>query len=226
MKFSTGLKNLDKKLHGGLPNKAAFLLIGAPRTGKVKFLYQFVHEGIENKEPVIYLNTKKFPEDVIDDIQNIGKTKNIGLLRFIDCYTLYVGVPKTDVKIIKRVNGPNALNEINFIFTKVLKSLSSYDRIRLAIDSCSNLLLYNPTNSVAHILQTIIGKMKTKNSVTALILDEGVHESRDVMTITSLTDGTLQLERKKRGFKLTLIGVNYIGDRSLDYNIRKGKIVC
>lgn len=172
-----------------LENKSA-LIIGPPRSDKLLFAEQFMVEGFKKNELGIYIINNDFPESIVNKIRDIHGIGNFhlesSLLKIIDCYSTFIGVPKADSDIVKNVSGPQALNEISIALAKILASNS-----RVILDSATTLLLQNPFNMVEKFFQTLIGKIKVYNSAFFIILEEGTHDARDIIVLESLTNITV-----------------------------------
>lgn len=83
----TGIPGLDEMTHGGLYEKSATLVTGAPGTGKTTLGMQFIAAGAERREPGIVVTFEHFPETLYGDASNFGwdfkKYEDEGLLKVI-----------------------------------------------------------------------------------------------------------------------------------------------
>jgi len=64
-RLSSGHRRLDEILHGGLPDNAINLLIGAPGSGKTILSQQYVFHNATLERPALYLSTVSEPFDKI-----------------------------------------------------------------------------------------------------------------------------------------------------------------
>ncbi len=71
-RLSTGAEGLDKLMHGGIPEGFNVLIAGAPGTGKTILGLQFIHDGVKNGEPGIYVSFEQFKEDIIRQAEQFG----------------------------------------------------------------------------------------------------------------------------------------------------------
>ncbi|MFC5711406.1 ATPase domain-containing protein [Thalassorhabdus alkalitolerans] len=71
-KCATGIQGLDEIIEGGLPEKSAVILEGAPGTGKTTIGIQFLLHGIQQNEPGIYITFEEFPEQLYEDMKSYG----------------------------------------------------------------------------------------------------------------------------------------------------------
>jgi len=68
-KVSTGIEGLDNVLGGGLPENRLYLVQGQPGVGKTTLALQFLQEGVQRGEKVLYITlseTKEELEEVAD----------------------------------------------------------------------------------------------------------------------------------------------------------------
>lgn len=171
-----------------LKNKSV-LVIGPPRSEKHLFAEQFLAEGFKSSELGIYIITNDFPEDIVKKISAVGIGNfhiESNLMKIIDCYSNFIGVPKADTDTVKNVSGPQALNEISIALSKLLTNNS-----RVVLDSGTTLLLQNPFSMLEKFFQAMIGKTKIYNSAFFILLEEGTHDARYVTILESLTNATV-----------------------------------
>ena len=73
LRAKTGIEGFDKMTEGGLLERSATLIEGAPGTGKTTFGLQFVYKGaILYNEPGIIVTFEEFPQDLYRDAANFG----------------------------------------------------------------------------------------------------------------------------------------------------------
>lgn len=71
-RVKTGIAGLDEMLHGGIPDKSVVLLSGGPGGGKTIFCSQFIHHGVENGEPGVFLSMEEEPKNVVANMKAFG----------------------------------------------------------------------------------------------------------------------------------------------------------
>ena len=69
---STGIPGLDALTQGGFPEGRAILLCGGPGSGKTILGLQFLLEGIEHREPGIFVGIDEKPGHLIQDAAALG----------------------------------------------------------------------------------------------------------------------------------------------------------
>jgi len=226
MPLKTGLEKLDALLKGGIPEKSSILLLGPPKSGKTTFGIQFLFEGLKNSEYGVCILTNNFPEDFVKQFERFGNLTPIlqdGLLRFVDCYSVHVGISKSNTVFIIRVNGPTALNEISIAMSEILRVLPKSNVKRIVIDSISTLLLYNSPSLVLELVQILNGKAKNSNANIVFLVEEGTHNETDIITLGSMADGIFHMKEinNQNLFEIKGFGLQNV---QLNYTFEEGKL--
>ena len=226
MPIKTGLKKLDSILKDSVPEDSSILVLGPPKSGKTTFGLQFIFEGLQTNEHGIYIVTNTFPEDVVKRFESIGNMDEAlqnGLLKFLDCYTAYTGVQKGNTVFIVRVSSPTALTEMGIALSQIMKQIPKNSKLRIVFDSVSTLLLFNTSKRVENFIQNIIGKIKGFGASSMFILEEGMHDKKDVTTINSLLDALIHFKKENEKREIELEGFG--ADHTVKYSIENGKII-
>ena len=71
-RVSTGIKELDDMLSGGLPNSTVTLVSGTPGSGKTILCYQFIWQGLENNENCLFLTSDERIENILKQSKELG----------------------------------------------------------------------------------------------------------------------------------------------------------
>lgn len=227
MPIKTGLSRLDSLLKNGIPEKSSILVLGPPKCGKTLLGLHFLFEGFQNNEYGIYVVTNTFPEDVVkrfESVGNVDESLRSGMLKFVDCYTMYTGVQKGNTLFIVRVSGPAALTEMGIALSQIMKKIPKNSKFRVIFDSISTLLLFNTPKIVEIFVQSILGKIKAFGATSMFILEEGMHEERDVTTINSLLDAVIHFKKEAEERKIEIDGFGV--EETVKYSIVDGKIIC
>lgn len=200
--------------------QSAILVIGPPRSEKSLFVRQVVVEGFKRGEKAVYVLTNNFPEDILTELgKGIGSFHvEKGMMRIIDCYTNFVGVPRPDNDITAVVSSPAALNEISIALAKAIKDISPAS---VVIDSASTILLQSP-RLYERFFQVIIGKLKSYSIKSIILLEEGIHSEKEIAVLESLTSTTLRFI----GGKEKYIEVKGMGSEQRSaYEVHDGKFL-
>ena len=71
-RVKTGISGLDKLIEGGLPKKSITLISGPPGSGKSIFSFQYLFEGVINKEICLFLSLDKKVEGLLVQSEKLG----------------------------------------------------------------------------------------------------------------------------------------------------------
>ncbi len=228
MPVKTGLSKLDSLFKGGLPEKTTVLLLGPPKSGKTLLGLQYLFSGLSADEYGICIVTNNFPEDLVKRFQPFGEVDEFlkkGLLHFVDCYSIHAGVEKESTVFIIRVNGPTALTEIGITMSKIFTKIPKGKKVRIIVDSVSTLLLYNRPTVVAEFIQSLANKTKSLNASAFFMLEEGMHEEKDITMVNSMLDAVFILKQKDKRRYIEVTGFGQ-ENAALDYRIEDGRIKC
>jgi KaiC/GvpD/RAD55 family RecA-like ATPase len=175
---------------------------------------------MKNGEKALYILTSTFPEDFINDISGIGDFHiESGLIKIIDCYTNFVGVPRTESNLTYRVAGPNALSEMSIALSKAMQENPK----RLVIDSASAILLHNSLNSVERFFQVLIARLRSTSATVLILVEEGVHDPKEVAIMESLTNLTITFKEQNGNKYMETSSVS--GTQKIDYEIKDKKLM-
>jgi len=71
-RLRTGIQGLDELLQGGYPEKSIILVAGTPGTGKTIVCYQYLYNGILNKEKCLFLTSDERTENLVCQAKKFG----------------------------------------------------------------------------------------------------------------------------------------------------------
>ncbi len=71
-KLSTGIQGLDKMLHGGLVPGRAYIVSGPPGSGKTILSSQFLVDGVEGGERVLFVALEEPPNEIKYNLRVFG----------------------------------------------------------------------------------------------------------------------------------------------------------
>ena len=206
MRITTGIKKLDSLMQGGFPENSTILLRGSPGTGKSTLSQQFITSGLNSKQVGIYITLDTSPDEIISNMKRFGQIDRFvssSQIIFIDAYSWKVGGGRSE-EWKKVLQGGLDINSLNVLLSEILKKLSEKEK-RSVFDSVSTMLLYIPPELVIRFIPILIAKCKQARSTQVLILEEGVHDSEIVNTLSYLSDGVIEMkmEGPKRYMRIT-----------------------
>lgn len=71
-RISTGVEGLDDLIEGGIPKGATVLVSGSAGMGKTIFSSQFLWEGVQNGETVLFITLEEDETDIMGDASEFG----------------------------------------------------------------------------------------------------------------------------------------------------------
>jgi circadian clock protein KaiC len=185
---SSGLDELDKVLGDGYPDKSVILVVGPAGIGKEILRYSFIRSGLLQGDFCLYL-TKSTPAEILHDIKGFG----IDMNRTPVWFAREGGEIRYDV---------NDLASLSFNIKEVLKK-NAGRRIRIATDVISSLLVLNQMETIYRFLSQLFSEIKQFDVVLVATLEEGMHDSKVVSTMTELFDGVIEFRLYEEGLRVT-----------------------
>lgn len=183
-----------------LPENSASILVGPPLSGKKQLLYNYMLEGLKNKEPVLFISTDTSPEEIKKDLvkNKIFYGPFVNILRFVDCYSQQAGNNVQDTNDTIRISGPLALNEISIAISKIEAEFYRINpKHRIIFDSLSTLLMYSNPQMMGRFLQVMIAKIKRAGGSILFTLEQGMHKKQDIITIEHLMNAIIHIKYEK-----------------------------
>lgn len=193
-----GLKGFESMFTKSFPVGNSLLLLSPPLSEVSILGLEFLYDGLKRGEPGVYVTLDDSPESLKLKALKFGwplsNAENMGLMRWIDVYSIHANKDVKSTESIIRVGGPLALTDISIALSQVQ---SGFHRLagsyRFFFDSLSTLLLYNNPNTIYRFLQVITSKLKMSNGVGFFTLGKGMHDEKVNMTIRHLMDGAVTL---------------------------------
>lgn len=228
MKTSSGIKKLDTMLGGGFPKKGTILLMGPSGSGKSTLCQQFMNEGVNRKEPTVYITLDSAPEDIVESMKKLGWEVESYLdgekMIFLDAYSWKIGGSQ-ESQWKKVLSGGLDINSLNVTFSEILNRIKEESK-RGVFDSISTLLLYIPSEIVVKFIPIMIAKGRSFNTTQLIVLEEGVHGSEIVNTLTYLADGVLEMkiEGNKRFMRVSKMKDTSASRDWMEFKIGNGGI--
>lgn len=209
VKVRTGVRGLDKMLHGGLLPDRPYIVSGSPGSGKTILSIQFLLEGVEGGERVLYVAVEEPPNEVkanlrlfrwnIDSIDALDANSDIR--RFEPTPILEISTESEPIKM--RAIGPRIRKTPDFESTEVtvhslqqlLKSLfvrEPYDRV--VIDSLTALKYFCMRDFEEVVSTQSFMRFLAESKVTSLLTLE-LAEEGEVPPEAYLARGEIRLHK-------------------------------
>jgi uncharacterized repeat protein (TIGR01451 family) len=189
-RISTGYKDLDSLLLGGIPENHAVILTSPSCDEKDLLIKRFVEVG---KEGLVTFY-------VTMDISGVEAFSKESQSNFY----LFVCNPKAD-KLIKslsnvfKLKGVENLTDISIALNKAFRSLdtSNGGTRRACIEIISDVLLQHHTVQTRRWLIDLIAELKSRGFTTLAVMNPQMHSSQEVHAILGLFEGEINIYEKQ-----------------------------
>ncbi len=196
MRATTGIKELDEILNGGLPIPSALLILGDIGTGKSVICQQFVYTQAKSGFRCVYFCIDHSPYDVRSNMKCLGwdprELEERGLIKFVD---LFVGREEpSNEKYQGNVNN----------FEDLVSTMRKFflQNERFVVDSISSIAFIHGEKLAYELIQKIhwwILKTKGVGIVNAV---KGMHSKSFEISIQQALGNVIVLEREEDGVYL------------------------
>jgi circadian clock protein KaiC len=223
-KLRTGVEGLDDVLHGGFPAEHIYLLEGEPGTGKTTVALQFLREGVQRGEEVLYVTLSETKAELIDVAHSHGWS-----LDGINIFELLPSGESLKPESQYTIFHPSEI-ELNETTSAILAEVERINPRRVIFDSLSEmrLLARDPLRYRRQILA--LKQYFTPRQCTVLFLDDKTSDVGD-LHVHSIVHGVVHLEHlaveyggaRRRVRVLKMRGSRFSGGYH-DFNIETGGI--
>lgn len=224
-RIHTGIAGLDEILGGGLPEGHLYLIEGDPGAGKTTMALQFLQEGRNQGQPVLYITLS----ESIRELREIAASHGWSL----DGIELVEMIPSPESLLPDdqyTVFHPGDV-ELGTTFKRIFDQVESIKPTRIVLDSLSEIRLL--ARDLSRYRRQILGLKQFfgARQCSALVLDDRPAGGRSDFTVMSTVHGAISLERSIREFGairrrmqvLKLRGVKFFNGYH-DYEIKTGGI--
>ena len=186
---------LEPVLAAGLPGGSSICLTGDPGVGKTIFCESLSNSFLQNNLGCLYVAIDRAPIDFRNELVRLGtdawKMESEKKLAFVDGYNWLAGNSNEGFHIESLAN----LSELIFSIENATNSLHAYAQGTLVIlDSVSPLTLYNPEVDVIKFIQSLTARIKVRNDLAFIVVQNGVHTKEFYNSLAFLTDGVFDMK--------------------------------
>src|ERR1700678_337056 len=225
VRIRTCIAGLDDVLGGGLPQGHLYLVEGDPGTGKTTLALQFLLDGIQQGESVIYVTLSESRKELEQVVRSHGWST--------DSLQIYEMVPPEDdlrPEAQYTVFHPSEV-ELADTITAILERVDATQPQRVVFDSLSELrmLARDPLKYRRQILA--LKRHFAGRNCTVLLLDDRTAEGQHDLQLQSIAHGVIMMQSLERdfGIKRRRIEVRKLRGSSFregfhDYTIKTGGI--
>jgi len=212
-RLSTGFKEVDSLMGGGIPEGYAVMLCGAPGAGKTMYALRFLAVGVEKKEKVAYISYNEPVPRLIRRAANFKQTSVLKDGHFIETRLESPGYdPFEVIKIVSDMYPPPS---------------------RVVIDSLNKLFTFNKSDMSRRILLHQLLDLFRERNITALMvyehipkLDENEGFEKFCDELLYECDGIINLHVNRAFDKLTRkVEIPKMRDSPIDYRMLEFDIV-
>ena len=190
-RISTGYKELDNMLFGGIPENYAIILTSPSCDEKDLLVRRFLEAGAKNGQTTFYVTTET------------GGAR--ALLEELESnFYLFICNPQTD-KIIKslpnvtKMKGVENLTDISIALSSAFRTLDASLRgpKRACIEVISDVLLQHQAVQTRRWLTALIPQLKSKGFTTLAVMNPQMHSPQEVHAILGLFEGEINIYEKE-----------------------------
>ncbi|MFX0096189.1 MAG: RAD55 family ATPase [Candidatus Hodarchaeota archaeon] len=187
----SGIVFLDNMLGGGFPPSAAIVVVGESGVGKSIMCQKFIHEGLENGEGGIYVALSESSNTVTSMMKRMGWDITNYLeneqLMFIE------GSPSKSMFVEGGYFDPRNLSLLNLKIASAFSYMRKYDKVRLVIDSLSDLIEYDREGQfIMNFLDELVANIRLDNASCLCTLTPDVQPEELRRRVQSSFDGEIE----------------------------------
>jgi KaiC/GvpD/RAD55 family RecA-like ATPase len=190
-RITTGYKNLDRLLGGGIPKKYTVTL-NAPSCDERELLIRaFLENGARQGETIFYLAADP------------GVMKTLAE-EFPANFYLFVCNPNADAIVksapnVSKLKGVENLVDISIALTTAIRKLdpSSKSPRRICIGLVSDVLLHHHSVQTRRWLSALIPELKSAGFTTLAVVDPQIHPPEELHAILGMFEGEINIHEKE-----------------------------
>jgi KaiC/GvpD/RAD55 family RecA-like ATPase len=127
-------------------------------------------------------------------------------LWIVDAVTRLFGGDEKDA-LCQYVDGPRDLNGIAAAVQKCLAASPSVRTPVMVIDSVSTIIAYGDPQAAFRFLQVLLGRARRAGTTVILLMDDDMHDPRDVALVRHLADGAIETRAGDGHMQMRILGM-------------------
>jgi len=197
-RISTGSKDLDNLLYGGIPENYAVVLTSPSCDERDLLIRRFLETGARNSQTTFYIT-----------IEALGVRSLVE--EFQSNFYLFICNPRADTIIkslpnVFKLKGVENLTDIDIALVSAFRGLdtsSKSDQRRACIEIVSDVLLQHHAVSTRRWLTGLIADFRSRGFTTLAVMNPYMHSSEEVHAILGLFEGEINIHEKEttKGFE-------------------------
>ena len=182
-RVTTGTKELDSLLLGGIPNEYAVVLSGPPCDEREMIINNFLESGVEDGIS-FYITIE------VSNLQDLLENPN---------FVLFLCNPKPKVKVpnlpnVFKLQGKTDLNNLGIALTKAYRSIDqSVTHKRICIEILSEILEDYGSKTTRKWISDLITNYGTKGFTMLAVMNPAMHPSDQATAVIDLFDGEISI---------------------------------
>ncbi len=198
-KVDTGSEDLNKVIDGGFPTGANIMVEGVPGAGKSVIGLTYLYQGIKEGDTCVYLYSKETIDDIKNGFKSVGYDVPT-LDKNKDFFFIHIG--QNETKNTKNMFNINT-DDLNMILETLDNIITkSKAPVRCVINIISELMMLWKPQTVYQFIAKLTENLKTSKVTTIFLIEEGMHEEKDIISMEQLMDGVIKLMTEEEGMKI------------------------
>lgn len=189
-RITTGYKDLDNFLFGGLPEKYAVIITSPSNDEREILIENFLRAGANAGEVTFYLTL---------DSENGRSLAE----EYPEHFYLFLSTPRADESTslpnVFKLDGVGNLSHIDIALTKSLRMLEPTSGVtkRICIDIISDVLLEHHSVITRKWVSRLVSELKSKGFTIIAVINPLMHPPDQVQAILGLFDGEIKIYEKE-----------------------------
>jgi len=204
-RISTGTRDLDSLLFGGVPKGYAIVLTSPSCDERDLLIRRFVEEGIERDQTTFHLSVNPTIG------KKLSRKEESNLYLFV-CNPQVPEAARSFPNVFK-LKGVENLTEISIALSKAFNGLArSTAGGRACIEIVSDVLLQHGPIQTRRWLANLLAKLKSKTFTVWTVVNPQMHSPHEVHAITGLFDGEISIYERDVGTELRYLRIKRMHD--------------
>ena len=188
------------------------LLLGPAMSGKKRFAYEVLAEGVKNGEGAIVVSMSNSANRIFESFSELlGQDPRLVSMGVVDCVSKQQGVEGLDnTEYVKYASAPDDMTKIGISLSEFLEQFNGQqglERNRACLDNISTMLMYADIQTIFRFLHVFTGRVQNVDGLGIYLMDPSAHDTQTVNTLKGLFDGIIEAdEAAESGF--TYAGVD------------------
>jgi len=182
-RVSTGTKELDSLLLGGIPEEYAIVLTGAPSDEREILIKNFLEAGTKEGQTSFYVTTEA------TGLKNL--LKKSGFYLFLCNPKLKIEVP--DLPKVYKLRGKTDLNNLNIALMKAYRNVKASSQKRVCIGIVSDVLVDYGVKATRKWIAELITDLVSRGFTVLAVMNPAMHPSDQAAGVMDLFDGEINL---------------------------------